>query len=150
MKLGPIQKQWIAALRSGKYKQGKSFLEAPDGDAFCCLGVACKATDHGEDLILTSNGDYIMGFTLADQEASVYEALGLRDGAGEPSLEPAERLDELKEYLIDKRPDLGADIENSWSSDLQLIDLNDTLELTFDQVADLLETFPDLYFEESK
>ena len=29
----------VAALRSGKYEQGKDWLRK--GDAFCCLGVAC-------------------------------------------------------------------------------------------------------------
>lgn len=32
--------RWIAALRSGKYKQGKGQLQSDTG--FCCLGVACK------------------------------------------------------------------------------------------------------------
>lgn len=36
-------KKWVAALRSGKYKQGKRQLRA--GDAFCCLGVACDLFD---------------------------------------------------------------------------------------------------------
>jgi len=30
---------WLAALRSGEYKQGRNYLR--DGDGFCCLGVAC-------------------------------------------------------------------------------------------------------------
>lgn len=34
-----IKKQWVAALRSGEYKQGKSALRF--GDEFCCLGVLC-------------------------------------------------------------------------------------------------------------
>jgi hypothetical protein len=34
-------KKWIAALRSGKYKQGKHVLSAQNGKD-CCLGVACK------------------------------------------------------------------------------------------------------------
>lgn len=32
-------KEWTAALRSGKYSQGKNALRA--GDNYCCLGVAC-------------------------------------------------------------------------------------------------------------
>ena len=34
-----IAKIWVAALRSGKYKQGTSYLRK--GDEFCCLGVLC-------------------------------------------------------------------------------------------------------------
>lgn len=34
------KKKWVAALRSGKYKQGTNVLR--DGkDKYCCLGVAC-------------------------------------------------------------------------------------------------------------
>lgn len=32
-------RKWIAALRSGTYKQGMGQLK--NGDAYCCLGVAC-------------------------------------------------------------------------------------------------------------
>lgn len=33
------KKEWVAALRSGDYKQGKHTLRHED--SFCCLGVAC-------------------------------------------------------------------------------------------------------------
>lgn len=32
-------KKWVAALRSGEYKQGKGALQSKDG--YCCLGVGC-------------------------------------------------------------------------------------------------------------
>jgi hypothetical protein len=32
--------KWIAALRSGKYKQARGIMKNADG--FCCLGVACE------------------------------------------------------------------------------------------------------------
>lgn len=42
MKMNPkIKKQWVAALRSGDYKQGKKRLRNSRG-AFCCLGVLCN------------------------------------------------------------------------------------------------------------
>lgn len=34
-------KKWIAALDSGKYKQGYCLLQMYD-NKYCCLGVACK------------------------------------------------------------------------------------------------------------
>lgn len=37
--LGPNQRKWVEALRSGKYQQGHQAL-CKNG-AFCCLGVAC-------------------------------------------------------------------------------------------------------------
>jgi hypothetical protein len=35
-----IKRQWIEALRSGKYQQGKFALRTVDNE-FCCLGVLC-------------------------------------------------------------------------------------------------------------
>jgi len=51
-------KQWVNALRSGKYKQSIGSLENQHG--FCCLGVACK------ELIPTTEqkliDDYLVGY----------------------------------------------------------------------------------------
>jgi len=33
--------KWVKALRSGKYKQGTTYLRDKD-DNFCCLGVLCE------------------------------------------------------------------------------------------------------------
>lgn len=35
-----VAKAWVAALRSGKYSQGRTALRKDDG-TFCCLGVLC-------------------------------------------------------------------------------------------------------------
>ena len=35
---------WVAALRSGNYKQGLGALHK--GDEFCCLGVLCELAAH--------------------------------------------------------------------------------------------------------
>lgn len=39
-----IKAFWVDALRSGKYKQGKSFLSYDK--KFCCLGVLCDVMAH--------------------------------------------------------------------------------------------------------
>ena len=39
-----LKKDWLKALRSGKYKQGKHYLRDQD-NAFCCLGVLCELID---------------------------------------------------------------------------------------------------------
>lgn len=36
-----IKAEWVAALRSGEYKQGTSFLYRSNG-TYCCLGVLAK------------------------------------------------------------------------------------------------------------
>lgn len=37
---GDVKTQWVAALRSEKYKQGRGRLRG-GGNVFCCLGVLC-------------------------------------------------------------------------------------------------------------
>lgn len=39
--------KWVAALRSGEYKQGRCALRLLD-DSYCCLGVACDISGLGE------------------------------------------------------------------------------------------------------
>jgi hypothetical protein len=42
-----IKQRWLAALRSGEYKQGQHALRSDDGDErrYCCLGVLCDLID---------------------------------------------------------------------------------------------------------
>lgn len=44
-----IMEKWVAALRSGEYKQGKGQLRNSQNE-FCCLGVLCNlhAQEHPE------------------------------------------------------------------------------------------------------
>ena len=39
--------KWVAALRSGKYKQGTGQLRTED-DCYCCLGVLCDISGVGQ------------------------------------------------------------------------------------------------------
>lgn len=45
---GPLQTQWLEALESGKYEQGKNYLKRDS--KFCCLGIVCDLAGfaHGE------------------------------------------------------------------------------------------------------
>lgn len=45
MELGPLQKKWLEALRSGKYEQGSSYLY--NRGNYCCLGVLYEVY-HGQ------------------------------------------------------------------------------------------------------
>ena len=68
-KLGPKQKKWIKALKSGKFKKAKNDLEVDGG--YCCLGVANCVLDLGED---TSKYTSL---------AKTHKKLGLYDECGE-------------------------------------------------------------------
>lgn len=78
MELGPNQRAWVDALRSGKYQQTSSVLQ--DTEGHCCLGVACDvARLHGTQV--TMDGAFIDGSSL-DEQPLVMDWLGLRDGEG--------------------------------------------------------------------
>ena len=111
MKLGPLQKKWVAALRSGDYHQGRKGYLLHSG-SFCCLGVAAVAV-----LNKKPKGNWIDGSLtwLAD-----YKSMGLRSETGSAKGNP----------------------END------LATLNDG-DATFPEIAELLESQPELYFTRS-
>lgn len=43
--------KWIAALRSGEYKQGKMRLYRSEDNTYCCLGVACAINGIPNELL---------------------------------------------------------------------------------------------------
>lgn len=56
MKDTELTRKWIAALRSGKYNQGRCYLRSKT-DHFCCLGVLCDLyyPDGWEDTDVDNN-----------------------------------------------------------------------------------------------
>jgi hypothetical protein len=67
---------WVAALRSGEYKQGKGQLKTPEGN-FCCLGVANEVMALG---VLDTNGTLQMGKIYMKLPSGLQERLfGLND-----------------------------------------------------------------------
>ena len=116
--LGPLQKQWIAELRSGKHKQGRNKLCSTEHE-YCCLGVAAKFVLHQEEEE-SDGGAYIClngsSYFLGD-----YEKIGLHSYNGAP----------ITDYANDLR---------------QLTILNDDAGYTFSQIADVLEEHPEAYF----
>lgn len=56
-----IKAKWVAALRSGEYKQGRDVLRTED-DAYCCLGVLCDlAAREGVGEWDPSYGHFVSG-----------------------------------------------------------------------------------------
>lgn len=51
------KKEWIPALRSGKYKQGRGNLHKSD-ETYCCLGVACDLLKDKLNLTIELTEDY--------------------------------------------------------------------------------------------
>jgi len=57
-----IKKLWVAALRSGKYKQAKNQLR-DETNAFCCYGVLCNihAQEHPKIAAAQKDDEKYMG-----------------------------------------------------------------------------------------
>lgn len=75
-----IADEWVAALRSGKYKQAKSMLSTAGGESFCCLGVLCdlhqQTSEHGEwlDNQFNDAGDECRHYEIFDRMGGVCES----------------------------------------------------------------------------
>lgn len=77
-----LKSKWVTALRSGKYKQGQTFLYSSKDESFCCLGVLCEVegiprsafvgrcttTIEWFDCGLTPKQTSFLGDTMNDQE----------------------------------------------------------------------------------
>lgn len=70
-KLGKLQKIWIKALKSGKFKKAKDYLEIDGG--YCCLGVANCVLKLGENVKKHS------GLVSTYKKLGLYDALGVID-----------------------------------------------------------------------
>ena len=76
-------KRWVAALRSGEFKQGRGVLRV--GDLFCCLGVSCElAVRAGVDIDMTVvNNAFTYNGHAFSLPANVRLWLGLTTEKGE-------------------------------------------------------------------
>ncbi len=111
-------KELIAALRSGKYKQGRAALH--EGDEFCCLGVACDLFKEK-----TGEGDWVgigtgaKQFKILSSQADSYSLMG---------------LSKVQKFFGFKG---AAGFE--FKDGLDMIGLNDDKELSFKRIATRLE-----------
>lgn len=124
-----IKRQWIADLRSGEFTQGRTYLH--QSDKMCCLGVLChRAAEAGKVSTTTSNlGVVRYGSSESLLPGEVVAWAEISERADNPNTDGF--LDGHAYVKVDK--DLVA-----------LVELNDNLGWTFAQIADALETDPDI------
>jgi hypothetical protein len=82
-----IKQQWVAALRSGQYKQGKGKLRraSSEGDLYCCLGVLCDLLAPNEWKKVEPYDYYAIDELGAFLPGALRRSVGL-DGATESEL----------------------------------------------------------------
>lgn len=107
-------RKWVAALRSGEYKQAQGALNVPEV-GFCCWGVACDISKVG-------------GWDVHSHYRVKYDV-----HSGTP---PHEVIDWVGRglYSLDLVDSRGGETDT-------LIDMNDSGEFTFDQIADVIEAY---------
>lgn len=113
-KMDPAWKmRWVAALRSGEYKQGREALRSDD-DSFCCLGVltdlCVKEGLVGQWKRLGPDSDYevdktagvappsverVTGLPSPDPEVSERETLSCLNDSGSSFEEIADLIEEV-------------------------------------------------------
>jgi hypothetical protein len=110
-------KKWVAALRSGKYTQGKGFLCTnaignPNEKRHCCLGVACELAGMKGKLSEPTKRAYTFGRTQQYLPKSVQKLIGCStrnptiNGMALSKLNDngtsfASIADEIEEYIAD-------------------------------------------------
>lgn len=72
-----IKKRWVEALRSGKYKQGRTFLKKRD--EWCCIGVLCDLVDPTK---WTEHGGYVTDTFRFFPAEQFFISLGMTDDMG--------------------------------------------------------------------
>lgn len=122
-------KKWVKALRSGEYTQGKKALRDTENN-FCCLGVLCDITKEKLNLEWGLGVDeiYYMGEEKCD---------------GVLPFEVSEYLGEVLDHRIvirDSNSKIPEDVSRYLRfNDTYLTELNDDYDLTFNEIADILE-----------
>lgn len=123
MELGPNQKAWVDALRSGNYQQGTEVLHSITNEVsyFCCLGVLCEMNKEHLDVMVVNRMSRVI--TEYDHRQSflpskLVGAYGFHDDLGL--------------NIVDDEKTLAA--------------LNDACDYSFSDIADIIEANPEHYF----
>jgi hypothetical protein len=127
--------EWVAALRSGKYRQGIGSLAVVDPDtgaeAHCCLGVACEV--FGERLGLT------VDVRDCDNTGRLRKGwIDPENGGWEANVLPISVAFHLGFDEYNTNPRLGEPVLVGEFERLSLAELNDQGK-TFPEIADIIE-----------
>lgn len=126
-----IKAQWVAALRSGEYQQGKRYLRRQwnnEEPQYCCLGVLC---DLAAKAGVVTKSVKPLGLSL---KATYYGAEN-KDDAKVPIRAIADWAG-----LRHPIPSVLVEQDNGAFKDrVMLTELNDVAGYTFGQIADLIE-----------
>jgi len=121
-----VKKEWIEALRSGDYFQGRGYLRQAESVEekyvkYCCLGVLCNIYSKQENIKWIKVG-------MTDSTYDNYFAIDVNKGCKDSGALP---------LVVAEWADLR--LSNPIVNGEALINLNDNKKLTFKEIADLIE-----------
>lgn len=137
LKMTSLLKDWIKALRSRKYDQGRSRLHNPNTNTFCCLGVRCEvAIQHGVPLKKDITGKYDNeSYSLPE---TIREAFRLKHVDGKFHVTP-KFLQKLPKRLAAK---LRAYQQSADSVTLATLNDSPFTQFSFNDIAKIIEARP--------
>ena len=138
-----IKAQWVAALRSGDYRQAKGNLrvDTSTGVGYCCLGVLCDLAEKAG--VVTFLDLKVIESDDPDENDVRAEAGYVSIGNEDTDYRDNELLPScVKRWasLNDSNPEVKYDEDGrGYAVREYLSDLNDERNYTFAQIADLVE-----------
>lgn len=123
-----IMEKWVAALRSGEYKQGIGLLHDRTQNTYCCLGVLSELAVK-EGVCPKSKVDSTALSEMATSATSNRAAFGL---SYETTYLCKEVMDWSGVVTV-----TGSSIPGLWG--ISLVKLNDELSKSFLEIADIIE-----------
>jgi hypothetical protein len=90
-----LKAKWVEALRSGDYRQGRTFLYHPKDESYCCLGVLCVLHgDRLDKLSYTCTTNITWFDTGFDEKMASYLGDTMNDFEGKSFAEIADFIEE--------------------------------------------------------
>jgi hypothetical protein len=132
--MDPARKaEWVAALRSGQYTQGKQALRWKEDNRMCCLGVVCdlhSKTPQAFEWSIGGGGQFRYDNLASYAPDEVLLWLGLKEDELRTSTIAQQELLEKMQLTFTQTGMVG----------YILASLNDDKGYTFEQIADFIET----------
>jgi hypothetical protein len=126
-----LKKEWVEALRSGRYKQGKNTLRTKD-DEYCCLGVLCDiAAQKGLGSWHDEPGGWYFQVSSDGSQGIALPPTGVARWAFQP-VDPEDEAFPIDNPVV---PVEGTALRSS------LAELNDEEDYTFSKIADVVEKY---------
>lgn len=149
-----IADKWVAALRSGKYQQGKNVLSANE-NSFCCLGVLCdvvkdQVIGHWENLgtareFIFKTADEAVAAQYSVLDSHFATAIGMRSAYPSVSGKQLSELFPEKSKVPSRFATRDDPCEAYEDKISQLAALNDSGLFSFEEIALIIETYGEAF-----